>query len=310
MAEIPKPSPKPSQVLVKVKASAITNMEYMRFGRMGFGRILNLAIHATGKPLGIEFAGIVEETGADVNSLRKGDEVYGFAKGFIGAWAEYVIASEKEVSKKPGALSFEEAGALPTGGITALGAVYAAKIQQGQEVLVQGGSGGVGHLIVKLAKAYGSIVTAVCSTRNVEITKSNGADHVVDYRKENLADIGKTYDKIIAVNGYQPLSVYKKLLNKGGIYVLIGGTGKALSGMVTGSIRFIGSGMKFTSAAFPFQPKKQMLEKLCSMADAGKLKPYLDYVFALDEVAKAIEYILTEHPQGKVGLRMDFDSIS
>ncbi len=304
IAETAKPSPKSNQVLVRVKASAITNMEYMRFG--GLGPVLNLAIHATGKPLGIEFAGVVEETGSRVASLQKGDAVYGLAKGFIGAWAEYVLADEKEVSPKPGSLSFEEAGALPTGGITALGAVLAANIQPGQEVLVQGASGGVGHFAVQLAKAYGGIVTAVCSTRNVEMAKSMGAHHVVDYKKEDIAAAGKTYDRIIAVNGYHPLSVYQKLLNKGGAYVLIGGTGKALSGMAAGPIRAIGSGKKFTSAAFPFQPKRQRLEELGRLADDGKLRPFLDGVYAPDQVHEAIRYTLTQHPQGKVSIKMEF----
>lgn len=303
IGELAKPSPKSNQILVRVKASAITNMEYMRFGSLG--PVLNLAIHATGKPLGVEFAGVVEETGSRVASLQKGDAVYGLAKGFIGAWAEYVLADEKEVSPKPSSLSFEEAGALPTGGITALGAVRAANIQPGQEVLVQGASGGVGHFAVQLSKASGGIVTAVCSTRNVEMAKSIGADHVVDYKKEDIA-AGKTYDGIIAVNGYHPLSAYQKLLNKDGVYVLIGGAGKALSGMAAGPIRAIGSGKRFTSAAFPFQPKKQRLEELSWFAEAGKIKPFLDRVYAPNEVPEAIRYILTEHPQGKAGIKMGF----
>lgn len=128
ISEMKKPEPKSNQLLVKVKASSITNMEYMRFGKMG--KILNLAIHATGKPLGVEFSGIVEEVGAEVKTLKKGDEIFGLAKGYIGVWAEYVIASEKNVCLKPTSLSFEEASALVIGGITALGAVHAAKIQK------------------------------------------------------------------------------------------------------------------------------------------------------------------------------------
>ncbi|HBI71584.1 NAD(P)-dependent alcohol dehydrogenase [Muricomes intestini] len=306
MGEIAKPSPGAHQVLVRVKASAITNMEYMRFGSIGLGRVLNLAMPAAGKPLGVEFAGIVEEIGDGVKGLKKGDAVFGLAKGFIGAWAEYVLANEKEVAPKPDSLSFEQAGALPTGGITALGAVCAAKIRPGQEVLIQGASGGVGHFVVQLAKAYGGIVTAVCSTRNVEMAQGLGADHVIDYKKEDIAGTGKTYDRIIAVNGYHPLSVYKKLLNQGGRYVLIGGTPKALSGMAAGPVRAIGSGKKFGSAAFPFQPKRQRLEELGRLADEGKVKPYIDHIYTPDETAKAIEYVLAEHPQGKVAFRMEF----
>ncbi len=155
--DIAKPLPKSKQVLVKVEASGITNMEYMRFGSLG--HMINIAMNATGKPLGIEFSGIVEKVGTDVKSLKKGDEIYGLAKGYIGAWAEYVLANEKDVSAKPHSLSFEETGALATGGITALGAINSAKIQPGQQVLVQGASGGVGHYVVQLVKAYGGIVS-------------------------------------------------------------------------------------------------------------------------------------------------------
>lgn len=247
MGEIAKPSPGAHQVLVRVKASAITNMEYMRFGSISLGRVLNLAMPAAGKPLGVEFAGIVEEIGDGVKGLKKGDAVFGLAKGFIGAWAEYV-----------------------------------------------------------LAKAYGGIVTAVCSTRNVEMAQGLGADHVIDYKKKDIAGTGKTYDRIIGVNGYHPLSVYKKLLNQGGRYVLIGGTPKALSGMAAGPVRAFGSGKKFGSAAFPFQPKRQRLEELGRLADEGKVKPYIDHIYTPDETAKAIEYVLAEHPQGKVAFRMEF----
>ena len=306
IGEIAKPSPKSNQVLVKVKASAITNMEYMRFGSIGFGRVLNVAIHATGKPLGIEFSGIVEEVGDNVQALKKGDEVYGLSKGFIGSWAEFVLANDKEVSPKPSSLSFEEASALPTGGITALGAINAAEIQPGQQVLIQGASGGVGHFMVQLAKAYGGIVTAVCSTRNVDMAKSIGADHVVDYKQENIATMGKTYDGIIAVNGYQPLSVYKKLLKKGGIFIFIGGSGKAIRSAFGVPFHSIGSEKKFSMAAFPFQPKKLRLEELSKLAEDSKLKPHIDHIYMPNEAAEAIAYVLHEHPQGKVVFRMEF----
>src|SRR5699024_9163380 len=140
-----------------------------------------------GKPLGIEFSGIIEEVGTNVETVNKGEAVFGLAKGNIGAWAQYLIANEKDIYIKPDSLSFEEAGALATGVITGLGAINAAKIEPGQQVLVQGSSGGVGHFVVQLAKAFGGIVTAVCSTRNKVLAEELGADYVVDYTKEDIA---------------------------------------------------------------------------------------------------------------------------
>lgn len=300
-----KPSPKRNQVLVKVRSSAITNMEYMRFGSMG--AMLNIAMNATGKPLGIEFSGIIEEVGTNVETVNKGEAVFGLAKGNIGAWAQYLIANEKDIYIKPDSLSFEEAGALATGGITGLGAINAAKIEPGQQVLVQGASGGVGHFVVQLAKAFGGIVTAVCSTRNKVLTEELGADYVVDYTKEDIATLGNTYDRIIAINGYQPLSVYKRLLNPDGRFVFIGGSGKAIKSAFAVPFYGVGSKRKFTMAAFPFQPKKQRLKQLSSLASEGKLRPHIDKVYGASEVAEAINYVLKEHPQGKVAIRMDFE---
>lgn len=207
---------------------------------------------ATGKPLGIEFSGIVEDVGSNVKTFKKGDEVFGLAKGYTGSWAEYVVAKDEELFLKPSSLSFEEASALVIGGITTLGAMNKAKIQKGQRVLVQGASGSVGHIAVQLAKAFGGNVTGVCSTRNIELVKKFGADHVVDYKKENIATLGKTYDVIIAVNGYQPLSIYKKLLNSNGRFVFVGGSGKAIKNSIAIPFYGIGSGKKFKLAAFPF----------------------------------------------------------
>ena len=302
-----KPVPKANQVLVKVKTSAITNLEYMRFGGKALPHIFNIATGATGKPLGLEIAGVVEEVGKSVTSFKKGDEVFGLSAGMLGGWAEYSVAKEKELSLKPSNLSFEQAGAIPVGGITALGAIQAAKIQQGQEVLIYGASGSVGQYAVQLAKAYGATVTGVCSTRNLEMARSIGTDFVIDYKKEDFTQKGKTYDKIIGVNGYNSLGTYKKLLKKGGSYVVVGGIKQAMLGVLGGYFYFLFSSKKFGAAAYPMQPKKQSLSTLKRYAEDNKINPFIDKVYSIHEVADAIKYIVNEHAQGKVVISLDFD---
>lgn len=306
-----KPTPKANQVLVKVKASSISNMEYMRFGENGktpfFSRIINIGINATGKALGADVAGVVEAVGKNVTSVKKGDEVFGMTSGFIGGWAEYALLDEKTLYQKPIPLTFEEASAMPTGCITALGAVRAAKIKKGQEILVYGASGGVGHYVVQIAKAFGATVTGVCSTRNLEVVRSVGADYVIDYKKEDFTQKGKTYDAIIAVNGYNPLKTYNKLLNKGGRFIIVGGMKQAMLGSLGSPFYSIFSGKRFKSVAFPFMPAKKSLAELKALADEGKIKPHIDNVYPATDVGDALGYVIETHPQGKVVISMDFD---
>jgi len=313
ITDIKRPVPKPNQVLINVKASSISNMEYMRFGtkKTGgktplFSRIINIGINATGKPLGADVAGIVEEVGKNVTSVKKGDEVFGMTSGFIGGWAEYALLNEKTLYIKPSTFSFEEAGAMPTGCITALGAVHAAKIIKGFEVLVHGASGGVGHYVVQLSKAFGATVTGVCSTRNLDVVRGIGANFVIDYKKENFAKKGKVYDIIIVVNGYNPLNIYNKLLKKGGKCIFVGGMKQTVLGSLGSPFYSIFSGKKFSPVAFPFMPVKKSLAKLKTLADEGKIKPYIDKVYSVYNVDEAIRYVIETHPQGKVVIDMDF----
>ena len=305
--DVKKPTPKANQVLIEVKASAITNMEYMRFGGGAFPRLLNIATRATGKSLGIEVAGIVEEVGKNVTGFKKGDEVFGLTSGMLGGWAEYAVAKENEIFSKPTILSFQQAGAIPVGGITALGAIRAAKIKQGQDVLVYGASGSVGQYAVQLAKAYGANVTGVCSTRNLEVVRSIGADDVIDYKKEDFTQKGKAYDAIVAVNGYNRLKIYEKLLKKGGRYVVVGGIKQAMMGMLGIPFYSIGRGKRFGASAFPMIPKQTALAELKSFADEGKIKPYIDNVYSVHDAMKAMDYIIKEHAQGKVVIDIDFN---
>lgn len=310
--EMKKPTPKANQVLVSVKASSISNMEYMRFGNKEgktplFSRIINIGLNAKGKSLGADVVGIVEEVGKNVTSVKKGDEVFGMTSGFIGGWAEYALLDEKTLYSKPTLLTFEEVSAMPTGCITALGAVRAAKIKKGQNVLIYGASGGVGHYVVQIAKAFGATVTGVCSTRNLDVVSSVGADFVIDYKKEDFTKKGKTYDVIIAVNGYNSLKTYNRLLNKGGRCIIVGGMKQAMLGSFCSPFYSIFSGKKFKPVAFPFMPVKKSLVEIKDIADEGKIKPFIDEVYPVHSTGAALRYVIETHPQGKVVISMDFN---
>jgi len=212
--------------------------------------------------------------------------------------------TKKRFIKKPATLSFEEAGVMPTGCITALGAVRAAKIKAGQKVLVHGASGGVGHYVVQIAKAFGAIVTGVCSTRNLDMVHNVGADFVIDYKKEGFKKQDVRYDAIIVVNGYNPLKIYSKLLNKGGRCVIVGGMKQAALGSLGSPFYTIFTGKKFKPVAFHFMPVKKSLVDLKMLADEGKIKPFIDNVYSSHEIGNALRYVLDIHPQGKVAIDM------
>src|SRR6266567_8510015 len=228
LEEVQKPVPQDDEVLVKVHAASVNAAELhllradpflMRF--MGYGLL---------KPkhtiLGAAMAGRVEAVGRNVTQFQPGDEVFGdLTKCGWGAFAEYVCASEDALALKPANVTFEEAAAVPLGGITALQGLRAkGQIKLGQQVLIYGAGGGVGTFAVQLAKAFGARVTAVCSTTNMDMIRAIGADHVIDYTQEDFTHNGQRYDLIFAVNGYHSLADYKRALNPGGAYVFIGGS--------------------------------------------------------------------------------------
>src|SRR2546423_8499861 len=226
--EVARPTPQDNEVLVKVHAASVNAAELhflkadpflMRF--MGFGLL---------KPkhtiLGAAMAGRVEAVGRNVTQFQPGDEVFGdLTKCGWGAFAEYVCAREDALALKPANVTFEQAAAVPLAAVTALQGLRAkGQIQPGQQVLIYGASGGVGTFAVQLAKSFGAQVTGVCSTRNVDMVRSIGADHVIDYTQEDFTKNGQRYDLIFAVNGYHSLADYKRALNPGGAYVFIGGS--------------------------------------------------------------------------------------
>ena len=304
LQEIEKPSPKDNEVLVKVHAASANAIDWRQFTlpliivRMMRGGVRE----PKDKSLGADFAGRVEAVGATVKQFQPGDEVFGLRRG---AFAEYVCAAEDRLVLKPANLSFEAAAAVPLAALTALqGLRDQGEIQPGQKVLINGAGGGVGTFAVQIAKSFGAEVTAVCSTRNLDIARSIGADHVIDYTQEDCTESGQRYDLIIAANGYHPILDYRRALKPNGIYVVLGGSmAQMFQSMVLGPLlSWSGNkkmrGMMTNVNQGDFVFLKELLE-------AGKVVPTIDRCYPLGEVAEAIRYLVEGHPRGKVVISVE-----
>src|SRR3990172_7715393 len=300
LQEVEKPIPDENQVLVKVHAASINAGDY--FARGGKPFLFRFFTGGFLKPknsrLGSDVAGRVEAVGENVKQFQPGDEVFG---GAHGAFAEYVLAREAYLSLKPANKSFEEAAAVPVAALNALqGIRYAGGIQPGQKVLIQGASGGVGTFALQLAKSFEAEVTAVCSTRNLDMARSIGADHVIDYTQEDFTRNRQRYDLIFAVNGYHSLSAYKRALSPQGIYICAGGTlPQIFQAMLLGSLLSRNGGKKLGSMGIA-KVNQEDLAHLGELLEAGKIVPHIDRSYPLSEVPEAIRYVEETHAQGKV----------
>src|SRR5581483_3779066 len=231
LKEVAKPTPKDDQVLVRVHAVSVNAADLHLLRADPFLiRLSSGFLKPKHTILGSDIAGRVEAVGNNVKQFKAGDEVFGdISAGGWGGFAEYVCAREDALAFKPSNLSFEQAAAVPMAAVTALqGFHYAGRIRPGQKVLINGASGGVGTFAVQLAKSFGAEVTAVCSTRNLDTARSLGADHVIDYTQEDFTRNGQRYDLILAVNGYHPISAYRRALRPRGTYVTTGGSNAQL----------------------------------------------------------------------------------
>jgi NADPH:quinone reductase-like Zn-dependent oxidoreductase len=303
VAEIAKPEPADDEVLVRVDASSINRSDYYSLG--GAAILMRPMIGGFRRPkderLGGDFAGIAEAVGKDVTDIRPGDEVYGCR---AGSFAQY-IASKQAVARKPANLSFEEAAAVPVAALTALEALRDyGKLEPGQRVLVNGASGGVGIFAVQLAKALGaSHVTAVCSTRNVEQARSLGADHVIDYTREDYTRSGERYDLLIDVAGNHSWRANRRVLDPKGKRVLVGmPKGNRLVGPLArlGGFMAMRQFSKDRQSFFICKPNRENLAFLRELIEAGKVRPVVDRVYPLAEVADALETMGEGHVQGKL----------
>lgn len=309
LADIAKPVPNDDQLLVKVHAAAVNPYDW-HFIR-GTPYLMRLGVGLR-KPksirVGVDFAGRVEAVGKSVTEFKPGDEVYG-GKG--GAFAEYLCVSEKSVVRKPSDITFEQAGAVHIAGLTALQALRnEGKIQPGQKVLINGASGGVGTFAVQVGKALGAHVTGVCSTRNLEMVRSLGADQVIDYTKEDFAESGEQYDLILDNVPNHSLADCRRVLKPTGKYVMIGGGGPEDG-------RWIGPFARVIKIMLlsPFVSQKMVMMMtdpsrddriyLRDLMQAGKVTPVIDRRYKLADVPAAVRYLETGRARGKVVINLE-----
>jgi NADPH:quinone reductase-like Zn-dependent oxidoreductase len=301
LEEVQKPVPQDGEVLVKVVAASTAAGDWHLLRADPFLiRFMSGLLKPKYKILGAAVAGRVEAVGRNVTQFQPGDEVFGdLSECGFGAFAEYVAASESALVQKPSNLSFEQAAAVPVSATTALLGLRAGQIQPGQQVLINGASGGVGTFAVQIAKAFGAEVTAVCSTGKIELMRAIGADHVIDYTKEDFSKNGQRYDLILAANGYQPLSAYQRALRPKGIYVMTGGaTRQMFEAMLLGPWRSKNKGQKLGNILA--RPSQKELLFIKELIEAGKVTPVIDRCYPLSAVPDAIRYVEAGHAKGKV----------
>jgi NADPH:quinone reductase-like Zn-dependent oxidoreductase len=304
LTEIEKPAPKENEVLVRVYASSINALEWRRFTMPRFlVPIMGGGIREPkDKTIGGDLSGRVEAIGANVTRFKPGDEVFGVRRG---AFAEYVCAAEDKLVSKPANISFEGAAAVPIAGLTALRGVRdKGKIQPGKRVLVYGAGGGVGMFAVQIGKAFEAEVTAVCGARNLELVRSCGADHVMDYNLENLIKSSKRYDLIVAVDGYQSIFDYWRALTPNGMYVMIGGSAAQLfqALLLAPFLNLFGSKKMLGMMTRPFLEDLVVLKDLL---ETGKMVPVIDRCYPLAKTAEAVRYVMEGHPRGMVIITID-----
>ena len=302
LEEVQKPVPQDNQVLIKVVAASAAAGDWHLLRADPFlVRLMAGLLTPKYKILGASVAGRVEAVGRNVTQFKPGDAVFGdLSRCGFGGFAEYVVASENALALKPTNLTFEQAATVPVSAVTALqGLRDHGKIQPGQQVLINGASGGVGTFAVQIAKAFGAEVTAVCSTGKIEMMRSLGADHVIDYTQEDFTQNGQRYDLILAANGYQPLAAYQRALSPQGIYVMTGGaTAQMFEAMLQGPWRSKKGGQKMGNILA--KPNQKDLLVMKALLEAGKVTPVIDRCYPLWAVADAIRYLEAGHAKGKV----------
>lgn len=305
--DVERPVPGEGQVLVKVHAAAVNPYDWHNLRGSPYVMRLGTGIGAPDDPrLGVDFAGTVEAVGDNVQRFRPGDAVFG---GASGAFAEYVLVRENgAVALKPDNVTFEQAASVAIAATTALQALRdKGKIEAGDKVLINGASGGVGTFAVQIAKAFGAEVTGVCSTRNLEMVRSIGADHVFDYTRENYTESGERYDLIVDMVGNHPLLANKRVLQPDGIFVLVGGPKGDWIGPLMGPIKlmflnpFVDQEMSMMLASL----NRDDMSALGELMQSGAVTPVLDRGYSFDELPAALRYSEQGHARGKIPVSME-----
>ena len=307
LEEVEQPVPAAGEVLIRVRASSLNAADrYLMRGEPFLLRLSSGLRRPKNPRLGGDVAGVVEATGRDVRDFRPGDAVYADVSGSgLGGFGEYVAVPEHLVAPKPENLSFEAAAAVPLAGVTALQGVRdVGRVGPGQRVLIHGASGGVGTFALQIARALGAEVTAVVSPRNVEMARSLGADHVIDYTREDFSRNGRRYDVIIAANGRRSLADYRRALVDGGVLVTTGGTmGQIFQSLLLGPLVSAAGNRKVRSLAA--KPNRDDLLTLKQWIEAGKITPVIDDCYPLSEVAAAMRHMIETRPRGKLVITVD-----
>ena len=306
--DLAKPTPADDEVLVKVRAASVNPLDWHYVEGTPYMVRIDSGLGKPDNPrLGVDFAGTVEAVGKDVRRFKPGDEVFGAR---TGAFAEYVtVREERAIALKPGKVPFEQAAAVPIAALTALQALRdKGHVTAGQKVLINGASGGVGTFAVQIAKAYGAEVTGVCSTRNLELVRALGADHVIDYTREDFTRSGEHYDLIIDNVSTHSVSDYRRVMSPHGLYVMIGSStiGHWFGWLEIPLEAWIQS--PFMSQKFGMMLadlNKGDLAVLGDLMQSGKVTPVIDRTYKLSETAAALRYLETGHARGKVVLTVE-----
>ena len=302
--DLEKPIPKDDEVLVKVHASSVNPVEWYTMTGLFLARLGNGLTKPKDIRLGVDYAGVVEAVGKDVTQFKPGDEVFGACSG---AFAEYVCASNF-VFPKPANLTFEQAGGVAVAAITALqGLRNHGKLQPGQTVLINGASGGVGTFAVQIAKALGAEVTGVCSTRKVEMIRSLGADHVIDYTREDFTRNSKHYDLLLDIAGTRAWRESRRVLNPHSTYVIVGAPKSnrwigPLTYVIKTRLAALGASQKVIFFAAKF--KREDFLFLKDMFERGQVEPVVEKVYPLGKISEAMRHLGTGHARGKIVVTM------
>lgn len=308
LEEIDRPVVADDEVLVRVQASSLNMLEWHSITGLGIARIMGSGLRKPRDPrLGVDFAGVVEAVGRNVTQFHPGDEVFG---GRDGALAEYVcVREDRAVVLKSANVTFEQAATVPVAALTALqGLRDKGQIRPGQKVLINGASGGVGTFAVQIAKAFGAEVTGVCSTKNVDMVRSLGADHVVDYTREDFTRSERRYDLLLDVAGSRSWSECKRVLTPEATFVIVGGpkTNRWI-GPLSHVIKVRLASLRASQKVIFFiaNMNKKDLIALQELIESGKVTPAIDRRYPLSALPEAMRYLGTGHAQGKIVITME-----